>query len=51
MMKEYLMIFNYLDKQDSSGNLARSTSANELALRKKNAGPSSSKLLMNNSII
>ncbi len=50
-MKEYLMIFNYLDKQDSSSNLARSTSANELALRKKNAGPSSSKLLMNNSIV
>jgi hypothetical protein len=33
----YDLLLNYLDKQSSSGNLARSASANELALRQKNA--------------
>jgi hypothetical protein len=39
-------IFHYLDKQDSSNGLARSSSANELALRKKNAEAASN---LNNS--
>ncbi len=44
------MISNWyynLDKQDSSNSLARSSSANELALRKKNAAAASSKKLFN----
>jgi len=38
-----ILIFNYLDKEDSSNNLARSTSANELARRKSAAAATSIK--------